>query len=577
MGNQKRRITRRQFLRYAGLAAGATALGACAAPTPAVVEKPVPQTVEVEKEVTRVVTQEVEKVVEKVITATPVAIKKDTPIVIGTPSEDAGLFILLAHTDYPNYFTSRALLGYDFKGGSYDVLPSLAKSYEVLDDGLRYRMHLRDDAYYHSGRKYEAEDSAWYLNLQLQEDHPYHHLAKRAGSRARNVDHLEVVDKTTLDVHLKSVFPAEPDWLTSWHEWAPHNPETVMQLEEKMVDQEDNLGPYKLLEWKKGTRVVLEKFDKYWDPEEGKASQLIFRPITEKAAMAAALEAGEIDWMGDVPVEDALRLATIPGINVVKRKTLWVWYITLDLRKKPLDDVRVRQALNYAVNKEVLINDILSGAGQRSYGPLGPEFGPYYAKDVVKHYDYDPQKAKDLLAEAGFPNGFDEIDGQKATLYAYTGRIGAQQPVPMCEFIQSQWKDVGVDVDIEMMDFGTYEAKRVKGDFPMAVRGWTPSSADPDGLIVQNFHKDYIPPNGRNVTFMDDEEVNNLIDAAMTTIDMPKRIQAMLDAQKRIVDLAPWVFVDHEVAFEAYSDKIKEYAAWPGGRAAGMAWAWKQS
>ncbi|MGQ9584952.1 MAG: ABC transporter substrate-binding protein [Anaerolineae bacterium] len=576
MNVQKKRLTRRDFLRYAGLAAGATALSACAAPTPVVVEtekvveKAVPQTVVVEKAVPQTVV--VEK--EKVVTATPVPIKKDTPIIIATPTEDAGLFLPLTHVDFPGYFLNRALLCYDFKGGTYDVVPSLAKSYEVLDNGLRYRLHLRDDAYYHGGGKYEAEHSKWYIEMEMKDDHPYHHLAVRGQSRASNVDHVEAVDKTTLDIYLKAVFPAEPDWLTSWHEWAPHNPETIKKLEKEIANHPDGLGPYKLLEWQKGSRLILEKHDKYWDPNEGLASQLIFRPVTEVQARIAALEAGEIHWMGDVPVDEALRLATNPELRVAQQKTLWVWFIHFDTRKKPLDDVRVRQALNYAVDKETLIKDVLRGAAVRSYSPLSPQFGPYYAGNVVRHYDYDPQKAKDLLAEAGYPNGFDEIDGQPAILYGYSGRMGSGKPAPMLEFIQAQWKAVGVNVKIEMSDFASFEAKRQAGDFPMAMRGWTPSSADPDGVLSQNFHKNFLPPEGRNVCWLDDAEVNTLLDTAMSTIDMPKRIQAMLDAQKRIVDLAPWLFVMHEVAFEAYNAKLQDYVAWPGGRAAGMVYAW---
>jgi peptide/nickel transport system substrate-binding protein len=571
MSETKKRLTRREFLKFAGIASSAGIVSACVAPAP----QTVVETVVVEKEVEKIVQETVE--VEKVVTAVPAPVKKDATLVIGTPTEDQGYFYPLTHLDYPGFFLSRGLLVYDFKGGSFDTLPALAKEYEVLDDGLRYRMHLRDDVVFHSGKPYEAEDSVWYLHMQIQDDHPYHHLAKRGQSRARNVDHLEAVDKYTLDVYLTSVFPAEPDWLTSFHEWSPQNPETIMALEEEIVNQPDGLGPYKLLEWQKGTRTVLERHDNFWDPEEGKAGQIIFRPIPEQQAMIAALEAGEIHWMGDVPVNDALRLATTPGIKIAKRNTLYVWYITLDMRKAPLDNVLVRQALNYAVDKETLIGDILGGAGQRSYGPLGPEFGPYYAGDVVQHYDYDPQKAKDLLAEAGFPNGFDEIDGEPAVLYTYTGRIGAQKPVEMCEFIQAQWKDVGVNVGIEVMDFGAFEEKRVQGEFAMATRGWTPSTADPDGLISQNFHGDFRPPDGRNVTYLNDDEVNNLIDTAQTTIDMPKRIQAFHDAQKRIADLAPWVFIDHEVAFEAYSEKLMDYVPWPGGRAAGANWAWLQA
>ena len=193
MSEKKKRLTRREFLKFAGVATSAGIVSACVAP--------VPQTV--------VETVVVEKEVEKVVTAAPAVVKKDTPIVVGTPTEDKGMFIPMVHVDYPNYFTSRPLLNYDYKGGSYDILPCLAKEYEVLDDGLRYRMHLRDDAYFHSGKPYEAEDSVWYLHMIIKDDHPYHHLSQRGGSRARNVDHAEVarmhVEDLAVDLFIGSV------------------------------------------------------------------------------------------------------------------------------------------------------------------------------------------------------------------------------------------------------------------------------------------------------------------------------------------------------------------------------------
>ncbi len=285
----------------------------------------------------------------------------------------------------------------------------------------------------------------------------------------------------------------------------------------------------------------------------------------------AALQAGEVDWIDGITAEVADSLRNASGIVVKQKKTLYVWFISLDMRNPPLNDVRVRQALNYALDKESLIRDVLAGGAERSYSPLSPQFGPYYAGDVVQHYDYDPDKAKALLAEAGFANGF------KATIHTNTGRAGQLKPVEMSQFIQANWKDVGVDCDIDALEWTTFEQKRSAGEFPIATRGWTPSTGDPDGVLFQNFHSTMVPPTQRNVAFLQDPEVDKLLEKGAGTLDPNIRPQAFVDAQKRIVDLAPWVFVCHEIAHVAHTDQLEDYpkahpSAWP----ISLNYAWKK-
>jgi peptide/nickel transport system substrate-binding protein len=565
----KKRLTRREFLKFAGLATGAGVLAACTPEAP-VVEKVVTQEVE------KVVTQEVEKVV----TATPALIKRDAPIIFGTAAEPSGLITAMHACPQEWVFLDRAPVNYDYKGATYDVVPGTAESWEILDDGLRWRMHLRENAKFHDGTDYTAEALAFFVNMQIRDDNPLHGLMDtwRSATRAASIDRVEAVDAHTADYYMKYVNPVMLDWMTDPHEFA-QSPEKLQEFGVDLSNHPVGCGPYKYVEWVKGSHIVMEKFDQFYDPEEGLAGQIITRVNPEMAAQVAALEAGEVHFIENVPPNEALRLAALSGVNIAQRKTLWVWYITLDMTKPPLDDVRVRQALNYAVDKEALIRDVLGGAGEISRAPLSPQFGDFYAGDEVTHYDYNPDKARDLLAEAGYPNGLDEVGGEQAILYTNTGRLGQQKPIEMCEFIQANWKDIGVNVKIEAIEWGAYESQRVQGVFPIATRGWTPSTADPDGLLLQNFHSSYIPPggNGRNAPKLNDPEVDRLIDEAGTTMDHATRVKLIKDLQKRIVDLAPWVFIDHEITYEAFTAQLQEYRPWPGGRGAGLNWAWRKA
>ena len=148
--------------------------------------------------------------------------------------------------------------------------------------------------------------------------------------------------------------------------------------------------------------------------------------------------------------------------------------------------------------------------------------------NVVQKYDYNPAKARELLAAAGFPNGF------KTTIYTNTGRAGQLKPVEMSQFIQANWKAVGVDANIEAMEWSAFEARRSAGEFAVATRGWTPSTGDPDGVLFQNFHSSMIPPVQRNVAYLNDPEVDRLLDAGAATLDPVKRPQAFVGAQQTV-------------------------------------------
>lgn len=557
-----RKVSRRKALALIGLGTGGFVLSACGAP-------PAPQTGQASPPTAPPPTAPKPAAPTSAPAAVPAVVKRTKPLVLAAETESAGLTTAMYLTDIPQAFLERRLLDYDYKGGTVKLVPGTAGSIpQILDDGLRYRVKLRDNVYYHDGTKMDAESVAYYVQAQIDKNHPQNKVANWTTlGRLATVKEVKVVDGLTIDFYLKKLNAAQLDWFND--PGYAGLPTKLLQSGFDFASNEAGAGPYRKVEWQKNVRLVLEKWDKHFDPQDGVSPQVIIRPIPEISARVAALEAGEVDWIGSVPAEEVARLRNVKGITIAQAKTLWVWFLHMDMRKKPFDDVRVRRALNYAVDKDSLIRDILGGAGEISRSPLSPQFGDYYAGDKVMKYDYNPQKAKDLLREAGYANGFE------TTIYFPQSRQGQQKPREMVQFIQANWAAVGVKVSLEEMDYNTFEGRRTKGEFPVASRGWTPGTADPDGLISQNFHSKMIPPTQRNVAYLQDSEVDKWIDEATGTTDLAKRAAAFIEAQKRIVELAPWVFIDHEIRYEAMRSDVEGYKPHPMGRGHGLTYAFK--
>lgn len=500
------------------------------------------------------------------------AATQGSPIVLGVPAESNSVNVSFSGgvSNHMRVIVQRGLLMYDNKDPSFKIVPGLAREMpEVLDDGLRFRFRLRDNAFYHDGTPVTANAIAHWINMLSDENHPDHDFYPfEPAARLRSVARADAVDTLTLDIYLKAFNAAQMDWFTDLvYEGLPV--EAIKRGANPAVE-DLAAGPYKVIRREKGVATILERVENFYNPDEGRSPRIGIRPITEMNSRMAALEAGEVDYIDNITAEAADFLRANDGISVKERKTLYVWFVTLDMRQKPFDDLRVRQALNYALDKDSLISDILGGAAERSYAPLSAQFGPMYAGNEVQHYDYDPDKARALLAEAGYPNGF------STTIFTNTGRRGQLKPVEMSQFIQANWADVGVKCEIEALEWGAFESRRIKGEFPVATRGWTPTTSDPDGLLIQNFHSKMIPPVQRNVAYLQDPEVDRLLDEGAGTLDPAIRTQAFINAQKRIVDLAPWVFVCHEVAYVAHNSSLQDYpVVHPAGWGEALTYAWK--
>src|SRR5262249_43136566 len=200
---------------------------------------------------------------------------------------------------------------------------------------------------------------------------------------------------------------------------------------------------------------VLAKNDEYWGSAP-KIRQAIYVPIIEAQARLSAIKTGEIDLTMDVPPDSLDDLRKDPNVVVAESNSSAVWYVALNTRHPVLKDKRVRQAMNYAVNKDAIIKDILKGTAIVATSPLSPVYGPY-AESGVKTYPYDPEKARALLKEAGYAGGVD------VTFFVPESGSGMQSPVEMATVIQANLAQVGVRAKIQTMEWGAYLKKYVDG------------------------------------------------------------------------------------------------------------------
>jgi peptide/nickel transport system substrate-binding protein len=273
------------------------------------------------------------------------------------------------------------------------------------------------------------------------------------------------------------------------------------------------------------------------------------------------LEAGGVDLIVNIAPDALERLKADPRFTTVEQAGMHTWYIVFNCQKPPFDDVRVRQAVNYAVDKKGVVEAILQNTGVLAQGPLPPVL--WSSTSDVEHYDYNPEKAKQLLAEAN------HADGLSLTFWLPTSGSGMQQPVAMGQAIQADLKKVGIETKIETFEWGTYLDKTIVEDaatlpelFEMS---WIGDNGDPDNFLYILFSGEQWPKAGFNLGHCKDEKADQILREARTTLDQAKRTELYIQAQKLLQQDAFWVPVDHETQIVVMKKQIGNFKLHPTG------------
>jgi peptide/nickel transport system substrate-binding protein len=417
--------------------------------------------------------------------------------------------------------------------------PALATHWTISPDGLTYTFTLRADARFSNGDPVTAEAVQFSFMRQLDEGAPGAQYGPFPFGRFffGAVESVRALDPTTVEFRLSSPNYALLNVLTL-HTGAVVNPGLALAEGENFALVGGGSGPYRLERWTRGGDLVLQR-NPYYAGRAAPIERLVFVPIVAAAGRTIALQAGTVDLVINPPPEN-LELLRGAGFTVATAPGPHVWWVGMNLTRPPFDNRLVRQALNYAIDREAIIQGILHDTAVPSNQPLAPGTLGHSADATA--YTYDPQRARELLAQAGYPQGF------TATFLVPTSGSGMQSPVAMGTALQAYWAAVGVRVNIEQLDWGTFLGRIAQGaelgNLEMWQLSWFNISLDPSYVYGPLLSSASWPP-GFNTGFYKNEEVDRLIEQGVVERDPAQRRQIYERASELVSYDAPWVFVNH--------------------------------
>ncbi|WP_332714950.1 ABC transporter substrate-binding protein [Pelagibacterium mangrovi] len=423
-----------------------------------------------------------------------------------------------------------------FASGTLEIEPALATEWTISDDGLVYTFTLREGVTFHDGTPFNAEAVKFTFDRMLDEEHPYYETGPFPLSfNFADVTETRVVDEYTVEFTLGQPFAPFLTNLAT-NTGGIVSPTAVAEYGDDFGRNPVGTGPFRFAEWQSNTRVVVERNPDYWGEPAG-VEAVVFRPVTDANTRVAEMLSGGLDIMVEVPPDNVAMFADDPTFTVYDAVGPHVWYVMLNAKEGPFADPLVRQAANYAVNKETLVNDVLQGTADVSAGPIPPAFNWAY-NEAVEPYPYDPDMARQLLEESG-------VEDLAVTFYVTEGGSGMLDPVPMGTAIQADLEAVGFDVTIETYEWNTFLANvnpGLEGKADMAEMAWM--TTDPDTLPFLTLRTAAWPDEGGfNSSYYSNIDVDEMLDQARMSTDIEERAALYRDIQQVVHDEAPWIFV----------------------------------
>jgi peptide/nickel transport system substrate-binding protein len=286
----------------------------------------------------------------------------------------------------------------------------------------------------------------------------------------------------------------------------------------------------KFVSWVAGSSLELTRWDEYWGGRVP-VKDLTIRIIPDSATRLLTLETGGIDIMYNVPTSDISRVEAHRDLNMIRSMNLSTNFIGFNMQKAPFNDIRVRHAIAHAIDMPLMVRNVYRGAGSPTNGPINTMVWSSIA-DQLQPYEFNQARSRQLLAEAGYPNGFNTT---------FSLNEGNPERLDTGEILANMLRQVGINVDIRVIEWGSYLEMTGRGDHDMFILGWSPSGGDPDRGLYATFHSSNFGAPG-NRAFYNNPEVDRLLDAGRRELDRPRRAQLYAQAQRIIRDELPWIF-----------------------------------
>lgn len=420
-----------------------------------------------------------------------------------------------------------------YKGDTTEIEPELATSWDISTDGKEYTFHLREGVKFHDGTDFNAEAVKFSFERMLS-------INQGPAWMFTSIDKIEAVDEHTVKFILKEPFSAFLPVLANIWGTGIISPKAVTDntvdndsAKTYMQDHMVGTGPYKLVEWVHGDHITLERNMDYWGgwPEkEGKPiDRVVIKFITEPATQRLQLEKGDLDIAMNISVDDLEAVSKESGIVLVDKPSLMGTYIRFNMTKEPLNNIKVREAIRYALDYDSMINKILLGHAIQMQGPAA--IGLPGHNDNLPVFKQDMAKAKQLMAESG-------VTTPLTLEYVY--ETGQEDRRMVGELLQSNLAEIGITLEIHSLPWesiwGRVSAEDKSQTPDLTANGWWPDYADVQDYLYPMYHSSQWPPTSLNIGFYGNTDVDKLLDQALTETDEAARNAEYEQAQELIVN-----------------------------------------
>lgn len=432
-----------------------------------------------------------------------------------------------------------------YKNDNLDLEPCLATDWSSSEDGKTWTFNLRTGVKFQDGTDFNADAVVFSFMRLKDKKHPYYGIGTNSAFDFYMADALKevkAIDEDTVEFTLNKIYAPFLTYLGFYAQFIV-SPTAVKKYGKDFYKNPVGTGPFKLDEWKKDDYIKLSKFDGYWG-EKPKLDSVIFKVVPEDSTRLMELQTGDVQAIKNITPDQLQTVKENESVDFIKAKGASLFYASLNFGKKPFDNVKVRQAVAHAIDLDKIVAGTYSELGSRAVNVLPPNVFAY--DNEIKAYEYNPEEAKKLLAEAGYPNGFEMTLNVFAEPRIYVGK-----PVDIAELIKNDLSKVGIKVNVAVNEWATHRSITSKGEHQFSLIGWYdipyPSNFLKDMLLYSSYNN-YSP-----------KELRDLADKAVSTLDESVQKEAYKKIQQAAHDNVAILPIAHSDYTAATLKTVKDF------------------